>query len=118
MPPYQIQPIVGSPAPMIQPGIPAYSFGSWKATKPVVRMAITKVAITSNVATLTVQILEGYIPAVGDLISVFATATSAPLFNVTNLALTAVSITATTGAGTVTFALTHADVTAVADVGY
>lgn len=84
-------------------------------------MAVTSVAITSNVATLGVTLLEGPIPIVGALISVQGTQTAtsggAPNFNVTNVALASVSINSTTGIGTVTFALTSSNISTTADSG-
>ena len=80
-------------------------------------MKVTRSSLTSNVATLTVQVVEGNTPAVGDLVTVTGTSSTGGIFNVTNVALTGVSITASTGAGTITFALTHADVTGAADSG-
>jgi hypothetical protein len=84
-------------------------------------MAVTSVAITSNVATLAVKILEGFIPVVGQLISVMGTQTvtsgGAPNFNVTNAVLTGVTINATTGVGTVTFALTSSNIATTPDAG-
>ena len=88
---------------------------------PGTRMSIQDVAITSNVATLTVTILEGFIPTVGGTISVQGTQTStsggAPNFNVTNATITAVSISSTTGAGTISFALTSSNIATTADSG-
>ena len=88
-------------------GQPAYSMG----TAPIgglTRMRVTTFAITSNVATIGVQIYEGNIPLVNDLITI----TKLPLAagNVSNVALASVSITATTGIGTLTFALSNANV--------
>jgi hypothetical protein len=102
-------------------GVPAYSFGGYNDRTPPSRFEVLDVAITSNVATLTVQLLEGLIPVVGALISVEGTQTptsgGAPNFNVTNVALTAVSINKTTGAGTVSFALTSSNISTTADSG-
>jgi hypothetical protein len=80
-------------------------------------MQITNLALTSNVATATVLVREGNIPAIGSLISITGTAAASGAFNVTNIALTGVSINSLTGIGTVTFALTHADVVSIADSG-
>lgn len=120
MPSYQLGPFPQRVA--LIPGTIGYSFG--KLTNqhdPGTRMSISAVAITSNVATLTVQILEGYIPAVGGLITVQGTQTAtsggAPNFNVTNVALAGVSINSTTGAGTVTFALTSSNIATTTDSG-
>jgi hypothetical protein len=114
MPPYQTNPIAGPPPPMLQPGVPVLAFGTLLHGHPTVRAYVTNVAITSNVATVTVQIMEGFIPAVGDLVSIVC---SNSIFNVTDAVITAISITAATGAGTITFALTHADVGSVAASG-
>ena len=84
-------------------------------------MQVTSVAITTNVATLGVTMLEGPIPIVGALISVQGTQTAtsggAPNFNVTNVALASVSINLTTGIGTVTFALTSSNIATSPDAG-
>ena len=97
------------------PGDIGFSFGSFDTHDPGTKMSVSNVALTSNVATLTVQILEGKVPVVGQLISAQGLANSE--FNVTNVAIASVSISSSTGAGTLTFALTHANVTSVADVG-
>lgn len=117
MPPYQSAPIIGPPPPMLIPGVPSYAFGKYIDGHPTVRAYITNVALTSNVATVTLQIMEGYIPAIGDLVSITGCPTTSGLFNVTDAVITAVSITAATGLGTITFALTHADVVSVASSG-
>lgn len=102
-------------------GVVSYSFGGYKDTTPPTRMKVTSVAIATNVATLGVTIIEGLIPVVGALISVQGTQTvtsgGAPNFNVTNVALTGVTINSSTGAGTVTFALTSNDISTTADAG-
>ena len=116
MPKYLVTPLDGIP-PMLLPGIPGYSFGSFNPDLPTTRMQVTSVALTSNVATLSVVMVEGNIPAVGSLISVRGTQKAGGAFNVSNIALTGVSIVALTGIGTVTFALTHADVTSTPDAG-
>jgi hypothetical protein len=111
--------------PALLPGINAYSFGSFDDHNPGTRMLVTAVAITTNVATLTVQILEGPIPVVSatsaPLITVQGTKTvtsgGAPNFNVTNVALASVSITASTGKGTVTLALTSSNIATTVDSG-
>lgn len=80
-------------------------------------MLVSNVALATNVATLTVQITAGEVPLVGSLISVLQTQSTTGLFNVSRAVLTGVTIDSTTGAGTVTFALTHADVGSVANTG-
>lgn len=84
-------------------------------------MQVTSVAITSNVATLGVNLLEGLIPIVGALVSVQGTQTvtsgGAPNFNITNVALTAVSINSSTGVGTISFALSSSNISTISDAG-
>ena len=103
------------------PGKIGFSYGSFDTHNPGSRMQITSVAITTNVATLAVVLLEGPIPIVGNLISVQGTQTvtsgGAPNFNVTNVALASVSINLTTGIGTVTFALTSSNIATTLDAG-
>lgn len=114
MPPYVGNPT--APVAMLLAGVPAYAFGS-KGVGPTVLMQVTKVAITSNVATLNVTMREGNIPSVGDLVTVRGTSLASGAFNVTNVALSGVSIDPISGAGTITFALTHADVSTTPDAG-
>lgn len=97
------------------PGMVGYSFGSFNDQAPPTKMQVTSVAIAADVATLGVTILEGDAPAVGSLISVRGTQTGAGEFNVTNVALTGVSITG--ASGTVTFALTASNVSTTPDAG-
>jgi hypothetical protein len=99
------------------PGIPFYSFGSFDDRTPPSRLQITGVAITTDVATVNVKLLEGLIPLPGALISIEGTQSLGGAFNVTNVALASVSINTTTGIGTVTFALTHADFATATDSG-
>ena len=101
----------------LQDGVPEYLYGSYASDVALTRLLVSEVALTSNVATLTVQVVEGNIPAVGSTISVQGTATGAGEFNVTRIPLTAVSINASTGAGTVSFDLTGTNVTTTADTG-
>lgn len=96
-------------------GQPSYFYGSYPKDTQDTIMAITNVALTSNVATITVLITGGNIPAVGNLITVQNCSNS--VFNITAAKITAVSITAATGAGTISYAVTHADVTSVAATG-
>ncbi len=96
------------------PGIPAYAFGAFDYTSAGMVATITNVALTSNVATVTMTIKEGNIPTTSQLISVKSDNT---IFNVDSAAITGVSFTAATGVGTVTYAVTHANVTSVAATG-
>jgi hypothetical protein len=103
LPPYITNPSGNNPVPMLLRGVPGYAFGSKAATQQNTLLQVTAVARSGGTATLTVTMREGNIPAVGSLLTTTGLATSA--FNVTNQALTAVSITASTGQGTVQFAL-------------
>jgi len=102
---------------MALPGRPAYVWGGFNDSVAPTKMLVTNVALTTNVATLNVTVVEGNIPAVGSFITVTGTQQASGSFNVTAVALASVTINATTGIGTVTFALTHANVTSIADAG-
>ena len=80
-------------------GLPAYSAGT--APGNPTKMYATAMSVASDVVTLYVQVQSGNIPSVGDLITVIGA--YVPAANVTNVALASVSITASTGAGTVTY---------------
>lgn len=120
MPAYSSSPFA-PPVKVLIPGQISYSLGSYDRRAPNTRMLVTSVAITSNVATLGVSMVEGNIPAVGALLSVQgtqkATSGGGSNFNITNVALASVSINATTGVGTITFALTSSNITTTADAG-
>ena len=66
---------------------------------------------------MTVLVRSGKIPIAGALISISGTASTSGLFNVNNVAISTVTIDASTGIGTITFALTHADVVSAPDAG-
>jgi len=117
MPAYNQNPI-GKVVQQAVPGQPAYCYGSLNTLVAPTRMNITNVALTSNVATLSVTVIEGNLPVVGQLVSVAGCSNS--VFNTTTpLAITAVSFTNTPedGKGTISFALTHADVVSAAATG-
>lgn len=124
MPAFITSPVQIRPA--LYPGKLGYSLGDQDTKLPVARLQVTSVAITSNVATLGVKVLEGNIPVVtagqpAPVITVQGTQTTtsggAPNFNVTNVALTAVSIDSGTGIGTLTFALVSTDIATTPDSG-
>lgn len=79
-------------------------------------MTVTNVALTSNVATVTVTGWSGANPIVGTPITIRGSQVSSGAFNVSNAVLTGTTLDAS-GNGTVTFALTHADVVSAADTG-
>ena len=116
MPSYSISSFAPAPK-LLTAGWPEFLFGKLPVDVAPTKMRISNVAITSNVATLTVLVIAGNIPTVGSLISVQGVQTASLAFNVSSVALTGVTIDATSGAGTVTYALTHADVTSVAAAG-
>ena len=102
---------------LLQKGVPAYLWGKFSQQVGNTKLYITNTALTSNVATVTVQIINGPSPAVGNYISIINSTSTSGIFNVNRAVITATTISATTGAGTLTFALTHADVAAAADTG-
>lgn len=106
-----------SHTPQLSPGQPCFSIGASNDKQAMGKFLVDHVALTSNVATLTGTIVEGNIPLVGQLISVQGTATGSGEFNVSNVAISAVSITASTGKGTISYALTASNVGSTADQG-
>jgi hypothetical protein len=102
---------------------PNYLFGSFDTKTQPFLFNITNVALTSNVATITVTIVSGggpgatLLPVVGQIIGVRGTQTNGGAFNVDPTTITAVSINNATGTGTISYAVTHANVTSTADVG-
>ena len=117
MPPYNSSPGTNTPVKLLLFGQTAYAFGSFNASLPSTKMSVSNVALTSNVATITVTIYQGQIPAVGSLITVKGTTNTGGVFNVSNVAIASVAINVLTGQGTITFALIHADVVSAPDVG-
>lgn len=108
------------PVPATTPGLPGYSYGSLDYTAPNTKMQVTNTALTSNVATYTVNMVSGPLPAVGQLVAVVATTNGSGAFNITTLPVASVgSFTTTNGvtSGTFTVAVTHANVTSAADSG-
>jgi hypothetical protein len=102
---------------LLQKGVPAYLIGSFSQQTGRTDLALTNVALTTNVATVTVQVITGPLPIVGEYISILNSASTSGLFNVNRAIITATTVSASTGAGTISFALTHADVVSAADVG-
>lgn len=96
------------------PGSVTYLLGSRAADGGV--MNITSVAIATNVATVGVTAWSGVLPIVGTPVTIRGSATASGAFNVSNVALTGVTLDST-GTGTLTFALTHADVASTPDAG-
>jgi hypothetical protein len=71
-------------------------------------MRIINGTLTSNVVTLYVQITEGNIPTTSQIVTVTSDNT---IFNVSGQAITGASFDASTGLGTITYSVTHANVT-------
>lgn len=102
---------------LLQKGVPAYLFGGLNMLQGNAKGYVLDTALASNVGTVTVKILEGPAPQVGDLITVWGTAQQSGLFNATRAVITAVSITGSTGQGTIAFALTGTNQATTADPG-
>jgi hypothetical protein len=101
---------------VVLPGKPAYLYGSLATDTQDTLLQVTNVAATGGTATVSVYVRAGNIPVVGNLISIAGTQASSGLFNVSSAPLTNVTINATTGIGTVQFALVGT-VSSVADSG-
>lgn len=106
-----------TPPKLLMKGVPCYLFGSYSQLVGVGRYYVTNVALTSNVATITVQNLNGPLPAVGNLVSIIGTAASTGALNVVRAPITATTVDASTGAGTISFALTTANIASAAGSG-
>jgi hypothetical protein len=111
-----------TPVTQLQPasgyGAPGYAFGSKSQTQPSTKMFVSKSAVATDVVTLTVQIVEGNIPAVGNTAYITATSNNGGALNQpSGVVLTGVSITATTGAGTITYAASTGNLSPTADGG-
>jgi hypothetical protein len=109
-------------SPFIKPqllanGVPAYFFGSLNMLKGNGRGTVQGVAIAANVATVAVTVDNGPLPAINDLVTIWATASGAGEFNVFRALVTGVSFNTATNAGTVTFALTGTNLGTTTDSG-
>ena len=102
------------PPTMLLRGKPGYSIGGLNDLAGRCIMQVTNVALTTNVATLTCTILAGDAPAIGSTAYIQGLVNSE--FNSsTGVVLTGSSFTG--AAGTITFALTHANVGSTPDAG-
>jgi hypothetical protein len=97
-------------------GKPEYLFGSFNDEVAPPLFQITNDVANGTTATLTGYLRAGNIPAVGDFITVTGTQASGGALNVTHVAISAVSINATTGQGTISF-LSAASFASQADSG-
>lgn len=108
MPTYVASPFK-PPVQLLVAGTPSYVFGGYNdRTGPTKGYVISDSAVTTT-GTLTFQITEGNVPAVGSLISVVGTSNASGNFNVTNVAIASVSNT-DEGICTVTYAITSSSV--------
>ena len=101
---------------LAQRGVPAFLFGKYNYLLDNTKAWISNVALTSNVATVTVQVIQGEIPKAGWLVSISNTTSTGGVFNVKRVAMTSTTIDGT-GAGTIVFPLTNADVPSAAQTG-
>lgn len=121
MPPYITAPFGVTPRRGFTAGVPSYSAGSYALGQQDARMYVTSVAVAANVVTLGVRMVEGNIPVPTTLAVFRATITGTVVggatINATNAVLTAVSITPSTGLGTITYAATAANLATTPDGG-
>lgn len=102
---------------------PQYLFGNLNPDSQRFVFYVTNVAVTSNVATVSIAIKSGggpnnnFVPVVGSKMGVRGTATNSLAFNVDPTTVTGITYNAALGTGTVTYALTHANVATTVDVG-
>lgn len=106
--------------------VPIYLFGRKDSKTNPFEFQITGVALTSDVATVTVQLTGGgggdpnnspVVPQVSQNLSILGTKSAAGAFNVGFAQVTSTTVSASTGAGTISFSLTHADVSFTVDSG-
>lgn len=110
MPIYQLNPL-GRNRLQASPGLPAYLLGSLNRLVAPTKMNVTSGAVATNVGTITGYVKEGNAPTVGQLL--YISGASAAYFNVNGATILTVSAAHVPDDGiyTLTFALTHADVT-------
>jgi len=87
-------------------GFASYLYGGWPLITANTRFLITSVQATLTAATITGAVVEGNIPVVGALITVAQVQSNSGLFQIKGAAITAVSINATTGIGTISYTYT------------
>jgi hypothetical protein len=91
---------------LLQPGQNGYFFGSYNANKPNPSFEVTATSGNGTTATINVVLREGFAPAVNDLITVTGTQQASGGFNLSNVALSAVSVDPVTGIGTLSYPCT------------
>ena len=106
--------------------LPIYLFGDKDSHTTNTEFFVSQVQLTSDEATLTVALKGGgggnplappVVPVVGQNMGVIGTQTSSGLFNVPFTQVTATTVSAATGAGTISYSLTSGNVDATADSG-
>jgi hypothetical protein len=105
------------PAALLLTGKNFYFIGARTESQPNTRIAIQSVSLQGNIAVVVGQILEGPVPAIGNLITITGTVSAAGAYNVTNVALTNVQNTPATGITVLTFPLTGSNLSQVLDAG-
>ncbi len=99
-------------------GRPAYFYGSLNEEQQDMLAQVTSVACASNVATIGITIQQGNVPIVGNLIWVTGTTNASGAYNVSGVAITAVTaVSAALGTYTLTYACTTADLSTAAAAG-
>ena len=116
MPAYVNTPFKPTPI-LLVPGFRDYAWGGYNYDAATTRMWILTDAVSSNVATITAQLLEGNLPIVGQNVSIGGTANSSGGFNGGPYPVLSVSQNTTTLVVTITFALTLTNQSAAADGG-
>jgi hypothetical protein len=97
-------------------GTPTYLLGSWNdKTGPTLGYVQSNSAVTTT-GTLVFRIVSGNVPVTGSLITVIGTGNSSGVFNVSNVAITVVSVT-DAGIATVTYAISSTSQASLADGG-
>jgi hypothetical protein len=101
---------------LMTPGKPEYSYGGFDDKQPLAKFLINSVAVAGNVVTATGVIVEGNLPSSGQIASVRGLRTAVAM-NVTNVAIGTVTITASTGIGTIQYPATTGNIGATPDGG-
>lgn len=117
MPSFITVPAAMQNRPLLVPGKRLMLFGTYNSDISPTLGFVTNASLTTNVATVTLQLNAGNIPAVNQLITIQQCSDST--FNVVGATITGVSgfNTGDNSTGTVTFALTHANVGSEAVTG-
>lgn len=117
MPAYNTQPSLVPQRAIAENQLPNYSFGAKNPDVADTRMRISNTALATNVATYTVQMVEGNIPVPGQLVTVSGSTNGGTTFNVTNQPIVSVGTFSAAGVGTFTVAITHANIASAPDQG-